>query len=308
MTFRPPVTPEQVDRLVREALEADARTVDVRELQASILEQLADSRPVRLPLAPLPFARRRWLRWSMAAAAGLLVAALLGEQVLLAPRPASAYSLVSSARVALARGGDRCYHVEQITVPRDWRPLLQAGDQTTVWTRGDRFHVITRRGERQLVWGQDEQERFWGVIDRERGLLYQRRELPAAARESLACLNLDARRITEEILTDFELVTEPASGGTILIRATLKAKPRWKHHFTSVLLDIEPETMIIRRMDVTRTVGAKDTARLSFTLVDERTMSDDHYRLTGNLAADAEIFDRRRATERHLLFMSQIAR
>ena len=308
MTFRPPVTPEQVDRLVREALEADARTVDVRELQASILEQLADSRPVRLPLAPLPFARRRWLRWSMAAAAGLLVAALLGEQVLLSPRPASAYSLVSSARVALARGGDRCYHVEQITVPRDWRPLLQAGDQTTVWTRGDRFHVITRRGERQLVWGQDEQERFWGVIDRERGLLYQRRELPAAARESLACLNLDARRITEEILTDFELVTEPASGGTILIRATLKAKPRWKHHFTSVLLDIEPDTMIIRRMDVTRTVGAKDTARLSFTLVDERTMSDDHYRLTGNLAADAEIFDRRRATERHLLFMSQIAR
>jgi hypothetical protein len=103
-------------------------------------------------------------------------------------------------------------------------------------------------------------------------------------------------------------VTEPSSPGTILIRATLKAKPRWKHHFTSVLLDIEPDTMIIRRMEVARTVGKKETADLSFTLVDERTMSDDHYRLSGNLKADAEVFDRRRATERHLLFMSQIAR
>lgn len=227
--------------------------------------------------------------------------------MLLSPRPASAYSLVSSARVALTRGGDRCYHVEQIKVPRDWRPLLQAGDQTTVWTRGDRFHVITRRGERQLVWGQDEQERFWGVIDPKRGLLYQRRELPAVARESLSCLNLDARRITEEILTDFELVNEPASDGTILIRATLKAKPRFRHHFTSVLLDIEPETMFIRRMEVTRTVGTKDTARLSFILVDERIMSDDHYRLAGNLDADAEVFDRSRAAKRNLLFMTQMA-
>ena len=308
MTFRSPVTPEQIDRLVREALEADAREVDVPALQASIAARMAGAQAAPLRVARLPFVRRRWLRWSMAAAAGLLVAAFLGEQVLLSPRPASAYSLVSSARVALARGGDRCYHVEQIKVPRDWRPLLQADDQTTVWTRGDRFHVITRRGERQLIWGQDEQQRFWGVIDPHRGLLYERRELPAAARESLACLNLDARRITEEILTDFELVTEPSNPGTILIRATLKAKPRSRHHFTSVLLDIEPGTMILRRMEVTRTVAKKDTARLSFTLVDERSMSDDHYRLSGNLHADAEIFDRRRATERHLLFVSQIAR
>ncbi|MGD9644664.1 MAG: hypothetical protein AB7U73_03065 [Pirellulales bacterium] len=303
MTFRPPIDPARIDLLVREALEADARAIDAAALESAIAARLAARTVERVPLR-----RRRWVRWSVALAASLLLVALFGEQFLVPPRPASAYTVVNSAYHALVRGADRCYQVEQLTVPRIWRPFLQPGDETLIWTRGDRFHVVTRRGDQTLLWGQDEQQRFWGVLDPQRGLLYERREVPAALREALSCLNLDAGRITAEILSDFVLTREAADADTVLIRATLKARPKQKHHFTSVLLDIEPATMIIRRMEVTRTVNDKHIARLSFTLVDDRTMTDDHYRLSGNLQPGAEIYDRTRGVERQRLFVSQMRR
>src|SRR5438309_1719011 len=96
----------QLEHWVREALEAQARTVDAAKILDGVRARLAAAPSRRWRFAPVS---RRWL-WRAVLAAAVFLAAFWGLQ--LRPQPASADMLVREAlQKAQAEPLDRCYQV-----------------------------------------------------------------------------------------------------------------------------------------------------------------------------------------------------
>lgn len=299
-----PFSEDQIESLVRTALEAEGRDVDVPRLVAAIEAHLAagrsadtvETRSART-IATWP-ARSRWLRWSAAAAACLLVVAAAGVYFALEPKPASAYSLVESVHSALSQPADRCYRVDMMKVPKAW-PVLTAGEQTLVWTRGDRFRVSTSTQGEDLVWGQDEQHRTWVVYDEQHGLLFEQNEIPPSLATTLSYLSLDVRLLTGQILEDFDLQLELGARGNdfVTVRATARDTKK-SRNFHSAELEIVPETKTIRHMVLTQFVNGTERAQFAFSLLGEEPLPDESYHLEAQLDADATILTAKQRRER----------
>lgn len=301
MNFRPPFTDDQIDPLVRSFLEGESRHVDVARNLAAITERLA----VQAELPPIELARhapprRRLLR--LAVAACLAAAVGVGGYLAVAPDSANAYALVSAAESALSKQLDRCYRVES-KLAKAWRanPFLSAGDETLVWTRGDRFRVTTNHGGREQVWGQDEKRRLWVVCDPKHGVRFEHDEVPQMFARTRMYLGLDARRLTRRFLEHFDLHIEKeghaGTPGIVIVRATPKVGGQ-AQPFNSARLEIEQKTKIIRKMELTRTIDDAVQGQFTFTLVDDVPQADLSYRLEDNLASGGEIFAQDRAAER----------
>jgi len=303
VTSGPPFSEEQIEALVRTALEAEGRDVDVPRLVAAIEARLATGRDASTLEKPPArrFAawstRRRFLRWS-AAAACLLVAGAAGVYFSLEPKPASAYSLVESVHSALLQPADRCYRVEMMKVPAAWSVLID-GEQTHVWTRGDRFRVSTSKQGQEVVWGQDEEQRTWVVYDEQHGLRFEKHEIPPPLAATLSYLSLDLRLLTGQILEDFDLQLERGTrrGDLVTVRATARGNQK-SRNFHSAELEIEPETKTIRHMVLTQFVNGTERGRFAFTLIGEEPLSDESYHLEAQLDADAKILTHKQRRER----------
>ena len=310
MTSRPPYSEEQIDPLVRSFLEGESRQVDVARNLAAIAERLAvqaELPPIEPPRHAPP--RRRLLRLALAAC--LAVAVGVGGYLAVAPDSANAYALVSAAESALSKQVDRCYRVDS-KLAKAWRgnPFLSSGDETLVWTRGDRFRVATNRGGREQVWGQDEQRRLWVVCDPKHGVRFEHDEVPQTFARTRAYLGLDARRLTRRFLEHFDLHIEKEGRagrpGIVIVRATPKVGGQVQP-FNSALLEIEQKTKVIRKMELIRIVDDAVHGQFTFTLIDEAPPAELSYRLEDNLASGAEIFAQDRAAERARL-LKQLTR
>jgi hypothetical protein len=304
VSFETPYTEDQIDSLVRSYLDDESRRVDVARNLAAITERLAVQAELPpLELAPLAPPRRRLMRLALAAC--LAVAVGVAGYLAITPDSANAYALVSAAESALSKQVDRCYRVES-QLPKAWRanPFLSAGDETLVWTRGDRFRVTTNRGGREQVWGQDEQRRLWVVCNPKHGVQFEHDEVPPMFARTRAYLGLDARRLVRRFLEHFELNMEkqgPAGQpGVVIVRATPKAGGQ-EQPFNSALLEIEQKTKVIRKMELVRTIDDAINGQFTFTLIDEVPPADLSYRLEDNLAKGAEIFGQDRAADRSRL-------
>ncbi len=327
MNLTNPITPGEVDQWVRAALEADARDVDVLRFHAKVVERLAgperagfstntgrstgtglaigdDLFPTATPRSATRVSRRRWVvRCGVAAAACLLIAAALGEYLVLTATPASAESLVRSAHSVLSKTADRCYRVE-MNLPKGWltnNSFMRSPEQKLVWTRGDRFRMVMDKDGEQLTWGQDERHRMWVVCDPQNGILFNSNEVPLTLALTLSYLSLDFEQLSREILENFDLQTqEPApddANGLVTVVAT--AKPGTKSlHFQSARLEIEARSKVIRKMELMRMAKGRVLARVTFTYLTEEPQTDASYTLEDNLPPGARILGRDRASER----------
>ncbi|MEX2114067.1 MAG: hypothetical protein WD845_12825 [Pirellulales bacterium] len=301
MSFKRPVTAAQIEPLVRDYLEAEGRAVDAARLHAEIRR--------RGPGAALPpdedflSAPGSRLGWRLMAAACLAFILGLGGYLALSPDQASAYALVRAAESKLGNNVDRCYRIET-QVPKIWLRtslFLHSGDETVLWTRGDRFQVTTTEGERRLVWGQDDQRRLWIVGEPQRGLQFERGEGPNTFARTRAYLGLDVRRLARRFLEQFDLQIENRksgeSGDVVFVQAKAKSLSR-SQPFNSARVEIELKTKLIRKLELTRVVDGDVKAQFTFTLIDERPLPLESYRLESQLADGAEVLDARRAVER----------
>lgn len=294
---------DHIARLVRAALEADARSVDTVRMQSQICERLAEQgqalareEPARKSLAALLL--RKPLRISLVAAC-LLVAGGFAVYLFVSTSPVQAVALVQSARLTLDSSADREYRV---TFERsDNLPFLSSVDEARLWTRGDRFRVTFHRGEKSVLWGQDEQQRLWVAAARDKGLSFEAEEIPREVAGMLSYLSLDIKHMTDQILENCELTISEGMRnrrkGVTTVQATAKQGGKLVE-FSTAELDIDEDTKVIRRLQLTRRVNGVDHGRCLLTLVDDRLQSDESYRLSTYLEEGAEVLDKTRYQDR----------
>jgi len=308
-------TPEnQIEPLVRAALSADSREVDVSRVAVEILARFAAGAFAQAepefaapPPAPVPLRKRpavrRAARWGLALAACLFAAVGLGEWFTFSATPASAYSLVESAHNVLLTSRDRCYQVE-MAFPKGWltkSSFVHSDNLKYLWTRGDRFRFAMTRGDEELIWGQDEAHRTWFALNGDQGLLFEPKELPPVVALTLAYLSVDFERLSLEILENFDLVTEESEpgGNRDIVTVLATAKPAAKdQHFQSARLEIDAASKVVRKMEVSRKVRKNETAVMTFTLLNEDSQPDASYTLEGNLPPGASVLGKDKARER----------
>lgn len=307
-----PFSEDEIDALVRAALSADGRAVDVLRMQAEIQARLATAvnafsesmgdAPGTLPLVPRKGKLGRVVRWTVGLAACLAVAIGFVEWLSFSAMPASAYELVVSAHSELTRSADRCYQVE-LKLPKGGMTkssFLHTSEQILVWTRGDRFRFAMWKDGEQLIWGQDAQKRVWIAYNDEQGLQFEKKELPLTLALILSYMSLDFELLSLEILENFDLktVADPDSDPN-LVTVLAKAKPDRKSlHFQEARLEIDRTTKVIRKMELTRTVRKSVNAQATFTLQSEDPQPDSSYTLEGNLPPDAPVYGKDKAMQR----------
>jgi outer membrane lipoprotein-sorting protein len=314
MNLDPQTSAEQIDPLVRAALAADGREVDVARVSVEILGRLAAGnyaqaepefaapRPARAPLRKRP-AVRRAVRWGLALAACLIAAVGLGEWFTFSATPASAYSLVESAHNVLRKSRDRSYQVE-IAFPKGWltkSSFVHSDNLKFLCTRGDRFRFEMSRGDEELIWGQDKAQRTWFVMNGNQGLLFEPKELPQTVAATLSYLSVDFERLSLDILENFDLVTEDPEPGSNrdIVTVLATARPAAKsQHFHSARLEIDPKSKVVRKMELSRIVKKDEKAVMTFTLLNEDPQPDASYTLEGNLPPGATILGKDKARDR----------
>lgn len=306
MNQRHPVTDEQVEPLVRSYLEHEAGDIDVQANLASIAARMAnapaDATDPRTNRRLLQHGAVRWIA-RLAVAACLLVAVGVGAYLAMSPEPASAYALVRDAQAAFNKPADRCYRV-QTKVPRAWlnnSPFLDSGEETLVWTHGDRFRVTTLRDGQPQVWGQDAERRFWIVCDPDTGIRFERDEVPPNFARTRAYLGLDVRRLTTRLIEQFDLQIEQegrADGKKIVVVRAKARQNRDPQPINVARLEIEAGSKVIRKMELTRIVNGVVKGSFTFTLIEMTSQPESIYQLEANIAPGAHIYGSDDANER----------
>jgi len=281
---------EQIEALVRTYLRRQADDVSAEEILARVqAARRANTGPV-----PRSRHRRRWLA-GLGAAAALLLAFLGG--LLLSPSPAratSAEALVREAKKVHALPRDRCY-VVQITPepggPLDRFPRFRQTREHRLWTRGDRFYLESVNPEFfKWAWGRDEQGRVWVALNGKEGYRFE----PGEVRENVGflvdLLGMKAETLLDDVLRHFDLIRENAEPGAATF--TVRALPRYsgaKARMRSVVLEIDAETKVLRRLELNRAVMGKPAATVTYSLIETEGKPDTAYTLEGHLPAGAPV-------------------
>jgi hypothetical protein len=287
------LTDDEVETLVRTYLVRQEESVDAQRILAGVRARARTGRPGG-------FYRLRAWGWQLAAAAALLGALLVSLQ--LGTGQASAETLVREARQAHALPVDRGYRIDIEPDPAmlEEYPLL-APKQEMLWTRGDRFWMEASTPSKKWAWGRDSQDRVWLAINPQKGLRFDADEVPEplAVACDVRCLRVET--VLGDFLRDFDLrrerVAPPGEPAVYRIHATLK--PGHKHpSLRAALVEIDPDHKILQRLVLWRMVDGKDTAKVTFTLVDTRPQADASYELEGHLGPKALLLTRKEATHR----------
>jgi hypothetical protein len=299
---------EAIEALVRRSLERGAERIDPRP----VFERLQAAWPVPAAASAGPGAsgstagRRRLLpaatvAWGLSAAAAvvLMLTAWLFRpgQVLASPE-----SLVREATQAHRLPLDRCYLVEvrkDSAVYDECFPMTSQVRLTRLWTRGDRFWIESISPQRHWDWGRDEKNQVWFAFEPGRAVRLEPGEVPRwlSLCCDLYCIRLE--QLLGTVLRDFTLEREtpddePAGAvapATQVVRAIMKPG-RTHPSIKSVVLEIDAETRVVRRMVIERMYKGQPFATVTCTLVETETLDDDKFQLEGHLAAPYTIYTR----------------
>lgn len=276
-----------IDALVRQHLERQEAGVDAQQILEGVRNRRSQGHPpsVRMPTTT----RSRWT-WSLALAAGVLLAVLATLQMM--PAQASAETLVREAQQAHALPVDRRYLLEIEPSPDmlDRFPLIEAKPEN-LWTRGDRFWIEVTFPDRRWAWGQDDQDRVWVACFPDRGVRFDADEIPDVLAAGLSVRTVHFEMLLATVLQDFDLTRQPGSHDNYVVRAELKpghAHPTLRY----AELEIEADTKVVKRLVLQRTFRGQDIARVTFTLAETGTQPDEAYRLEGHLADGAQVLTR----------------
>jgi hypothetical protein len=270
---------EAVDSLVLAHLDRLAREVDPDLSLARIRKTLGRSKP--------RFRRRLANRWTLGSAVAASLLVLTIGVFYLPARPASAEAIVRQARAAQALPLDRCYRVEtdlEVETIEDGRPTIARPSRTRLWTRGDRFWVESDIGIRHLNWGRDESGGLWLAYTPHRGLRFEMADVPPAVALRCDVLSVRLETLLGEVLTDFDLKTDPESPN--IIRATPRLGLR--RILREAVLEIDPATKVLKRLELTRTIAGR-TITTRFHLEETRDLDDSRYELEGHLEPPFQI-------------------
>jgi len=278
------MTDDQIDELIRERLERRAESVDPRPRFERI-------RPKPVPVIETP--RRRSIAW-LALAASVIIG--FGIAIQFRPTEIAAESIVRESQVAHRVPLDRCYLVEMKREPN--APFPARPDHSTVrlWTRGDRFWLESTTPLAKWSWGRDENGGVWlAAFNGRVGLRIEPDEVPPPL--ALQCdLNaMQPDNMLDEVLRNFELIRStpgPEASATYVITAEPKTGMRPHPMLRRVVMEIDSETRVMRRVIITRGRPDQVFATTTYTLVDSAAQDDESYRLEGHLRPGTEILTR----------------
>jgi hypothetical protein len=297
---------DPVDRVVADHLQQLARRVDA----SGLIERVC--RPVPAPsvaraqthtvLADSP----RWQRttaWALLTTLAVLVAFAGGRWF--TPASADAATVLRTVHIVHSRPIDRCYRVQFAPDADYWdgRNPFTGPSETLLWTRGDRFWADATLGHVKLVYGRDEQGMLWVSPSRSTGIELSGPdgELPEELAMYCSINEMTVPSLVENVLADFDLRADGPSAGhaageedlavagtrNSVVWATLK--PGHSHPLiASALLEIDPSGTLVRLILWTVDKG-KSRGTVTFTLVETARGSDEQYRLSSHLDADAEV-------------------
>jgi hypothetical protein len=296
-----------IEGLVRRSLERGAERLDPRpvfeRLQAEWPAPAADqeeSPSTRPSFARRGFPAASWA-WALSAAAAVV---LLVSGWLFRPSPvqASPESLVREAKQAHRLPLDRCYIVEvrkDSAVYDECFPMTSQVRLTRLWTRGDRFWVESRSADRHWDWGRDPGNRVWFAFEPNRAVRLDPGEVPRWLNLccDLYCIRLE--QLLGTVLRDFALEREspeddPTAGSapaTQVVRANWKPG-RFHPSIKSVVLEIDAESRVVRRMTMERLYKGRPFATVTCTLVETDTLDDAKFQLEGHLTAPYTVYTR----------------
>jgi hypothetical protein len=284
---------DAIESLVRRHLEREAEQIDARAGLARLgtgaglrfsRHAAGPARGVSPGVSPRRLGRHAPATWVLGLSAAALAFVLVALGLLQSGMAlAGADVLVREAKQAHLLPLDRCYHVEFQQSPDfidRWPSVPFLSPQHRLWTRGDRFWVEADRGGDHYAWGRDERNRFWIVFGSDKVLWLEPDEMPTWLHfhSEIYCVHLTT--LLEKLLRDHVLERQlPPDGtpqATLVIRATLK--PGHEHAaFHNVMLEIDAETRVVRRMTLERYYMGQFFANVTYTLVETRTISDGDY-------------------------------
>jgi hypothetical protein len=298
-------TPEQ---LVRQHLDAQARA-DGTEPADAVLRRVYQRLDADAP-RPLTLPQRR-PHWRSSLAAGLVAAGLvIGLLVVAQPAAMAGPSqLVVEALQASLPEADREYLLQVQAIGADDQPMGNPLRESHLWTRGDRYRIDSVGQDFRM--GQDEQHRIWIAPTRDEGIRFAAQEAPEklALISDLRTLNLDVllRELTRGFRLTWDEDTLPASFPNT---RRILGKPRGDrlHGVQSVLLEVEPESKIVRRVVVERVRQLTQTrVRLTLQWIASHAQPDSFYHLESVLKPGAPIHEGAPSRDQLLrLFMRRV--
>lgn len=302
MTSRP-ISDDQLEALVRGALEREAEGIDPRPRLARLERALAENAPPR---------RRSWRRlgaWGLGTAAALLLAFLLGQHS--GPAQASPQELIQEARKTYQLPLDRCYLIEirkETELPGEANPLGSEVKVHRLWTRGDRFWIESANPKLRWAWGQDERGSVWLAFGPHRAVRLDRDEVPRWLSWNCELLSFRPQKLLDDVLRDFDLRREVAGDNlaslTQTVSATLKAG-HWHPTVRAARLELDAETKVVRKLVVERTRLGQFVATVTYTLIETQTQEDAKYALEGHLTAPYEIYARDHQPEKRVELLTR---
>jgi hypothetical protein len=299
----PSYSDEAIDALIRRSLDRCAEQRDPRPAFDRLMTAWQPE-SATMPMAPLSVNRpraggARWGRWAVGASAAAAVLVLFALSTFHSqPVLARAETLVREAKKAHRLPLDRCYLVE---VRRDsplydqTSPMTATTRQTRLWTRGDRFWVESVQPQQRWAWGRDERNRVWIAVGPHRGLRLDPDEVPPWLDLCCDLFCIKVEQLLGTVLRDFDLERESSGGdaspATQIVRATPRPGPR-RSNLRSVVLEIDAETRVVRRMVIERMAWGQPFATATYTLADTQTLDDRMYQLEGHLSDPHLVFTR----------------
>lgn len=281
--------PPDFDALIRDHLERKAEAFDPRPRFERIKATLNPAIGPGSVASARP--RRRWL-WSSVAAAAVFLAFLVGLQF--SPFSIAAEELVKAAQEAHHLPLDRCYivdvHKESDLLDRT-SPITSRVKQTRLWTRGQQFWIDSVDPDNRWAWGRGSDDRIWLAIGPNRGVRIDPEEIPWWLVLQFDLYSMQPETLLGDVLRHFDLTREPGNGSTHVVRAEPK-RGRPHPNIRRAVIEFDPETKVVRRLEVARYHQNQVIATVTYTLVETRQQPDATYQLEGHLTAPYEIYTR----------------
>lgn len=187
---------------------------------------------------------------------------------------------------------DRCYNVNI-----EFGPALRRGPfsgrqarfDSELWVRGESFTQTFESDGQSLVWGRDVRGAVWFSVTADSVAIFEASEIPAALQELCDMRTLHLPTLLESLLRDCELRSVSSDRGI----STISARPRVGSvaKFLNAEIEIETDSLLVRRVTLQRGGDRRATATTSFVLEQVTSVDDSMYDMRSHLREGAEVYD-----------------
>lgn len=242
-----------------------------------------------LPVNPVPRLKLH-LVWASSAA---IVCLLLITLFLIPDAIASPAVIVQKTLNAFRAEIDRCYTVKvDAEVPlRRNRPLRRANpSDSKLWVRGSQFVQTYEDIDEPIAWGRDERGAVWFTVSGETVAVFEANEIPEVLQElcELRCLQLP--NLLESLLRDYDLEYASSDQDSQVILAKPRGNsPKLKYGVVEV--EVELNSLLVRRVTLERTKDSRPVAVISFLLEKTEQQPDALYDPQTHSKMDSQVWD-----------------